>query len=451
MNAKLQLVLDKVSYFPGESVTATVKLCSELIDAALHGFSAVIVKDLSVHAAGVERSDPQWISKLYRPEFPADVIDARRVVRYIFDTEATQVLLNTPLARADSRDFIVRLKLPPQLPPSFKGSSVRFLYFLEARANIELVTGDEGTPNSTKEIHAYTVINVRPSIVNNKKSRLTSQDVPDYDMDVPLMDYKLETFVSKLKYEEVSGQEGYMLSKQMAGHASRVITGPISKQASGGHQVLLETELGDEDVSEEDDGEKDGHEPSSPNNFCRSVSGQLRRATVAGKSYILNLGETPLVKIMLQPPLDGYLQPGSTFNGVLDFRVQHTHSSAGPTPAMSCHQVVVMLETEEVINPEFRGSTRTRQNGVIRKMCCEHQELCKDTVLSHFIFSIPPYATPSFRTPMVSYRWLLRFELGVGPPIELQASERGFKAPRVQQLVWTLPIIVFPPTSLHGG
>jgi hypothetical protein len=66
-----------------------------------------------------------------------------------------------------------------------------------------------------------------------------------------------------------------------------------------------------------------------------------------------------------QAPLDSPLQPGATFGGLLDLRPQQ-QAPQGSRPhlapqALQCHQLVVMLETEEV--------------GWWRTICC-HDALC---------------------------------------------------------------------------
>jgi hypothetical protein len=53
-----------------------------------------------------------------------------------------------------------------------------------------------------------------------------------------------------------------------------------------------------------------------------------------------------------QAPLDSPLQPGATFGGVIDLRPQqqlpHGSRQQHVPAALQCHQLVVMLETEEV-------------------------------------------------------------------------------------------------------
>ncbi len=81
---------------------------------------------------------------------------------------------------------------------------------------------------------------------------------------------------------------------------------------------------------------------------------------------------------------------------------------------------------------------------------------------SHFIFTLPAAATPSFRTPMVSLRWALHFELLVGPPpaehVTAAVGATGSLgrggggtgsrvAPPLQRLLWSLPLVVLPPSA----
>lgn len=77
--------------------------------------------------------------------------------------------------------------------------------------------------------------------------------------------------------------------------------------------------------------------------------------------------------------------------------------------------------------------------------------MTSDVSLTSFQFTLPASATPSFRTPMVALRWLLRFEFTVGPPLDFAASERKAGSGRValDQLVWSMPLVVRPPSTLR--
>ena len=79
------------------------------------------------------------------------------------------------------------------------------------------------------------------------------------------------------------------------------------------------------------------------------------------------MGEQPLVRVALHPPLEGRLQLGATIAGTLDFRFSQEaaqQSSAAP----KCVQVVVMLESEEVVQDRWQAPSK-RQAGPVRKVC----------------------------------------------------------------------------------
>ena len=76
----------------------------------------------------------------------------------------------------------------------------------------------------------------------------------------------------------------------------------------------------------------------------------------------------------------------------------------------------------------------------------EHQELTPNTLVTHFKLSIPQDAPASFRTSLVSLRWVLRFEfLTVSKPAAV--GWLGGGGPTSEQLSWALPILVKPSHS----
>jgi len=73
----------------------------------------------------------------------------------------------------------------------------------------------------------------------------------------------------------------------------------------------------------------------------------------------------------------------------------------------------------------------------------EHQELTPDTLLTHFMLSIPHDAPASFATHLITLRWLLRFEFvtNARPPA---TGWLGGGAVAPEKLSWALPILVMP-------
>lgn len=76
----------------------------------------------------------------------------------------------------------------------------------------------------------------------------------------------------------------------------------------------------------------------------------------------------------------------------------------------------------------------------------EHQELTPDTVLTHFMFSLPSEECPTFTTHLIQHTWLLRFEFTT--VYQPQSSGWGLsKAKAPETVSWLLPILVAPPSS----
>lgn len=103
--------------------------------------------------------------------------------------------------------------------------------------------------------------------------------------------------------------------------------------------------------------------------------------------------------------------------------------------------MVALLESEEVVLAPHTHA-RTSDSAAMRKLYSEQQECTAHLLTSQFIFSIPLTAPPSFKTPMVSHRWVLRFELTLGKPNSNKPGELV-----TEQLLWSLPLVVFPPPA----
>lgn len=111
-------------------------------------------------------------------------------------------------------------------------------------------------------------------------------------------------------------------------------------------------------------------------------------------------------------------------------------------------QVLILLETEEIVEQPWRRPVQGGGAGAIRRVYDEHLELTADTACTHFLFTIPSDASASFHTPLLQLRWLLRFQFTAAMP-PAGAGDRGgewsLPAGRVEQLSWSLPITVLPP------
>lgn len=69
------------------------------------------------------------------------------------------------------------------------------------------------------------------------------------------------------------------------------------------------------------------------------------------------MGDFPIGRISLHPPLEGYIQPGSTLAGTIDLRASQ-EAAAKQAEAPKCVSLLVSLETEERVAEQWRHLRR---------------------------------------------------------------------------------------------
>ena len=73
--------------------------------------------------------------------------------------------------------------------------------------------------------------------------------------------------------------------------------------------------------------------------------------------FACRVGDHPLARVSLHPPLEGYLQPGAALAGTVDLRQSHDAAESQPN-APKCVAVAVTLETEERVEESWRQPRR---------------------------------------------------------------------------------------------
>lgn len=185
------------------------------------------------------------------------------------------------------------------------------------------------------------------------------------------------------------------------------------------------------------------HRRSQSDAATPRAAGKLLSSSVTHKTYNLKLGDKNLVRFSLNPGMPQELHPGATFGGILDFHDCHSPSE-GHASGKKCLSVNIMLETEEEIDHAWLPSSfKSRDGCTIRKLYCEHVEVTADVVVTNFVFSVPPSAPSSFRTPLMTLRWVLRFEFMVGTPGQVDSLGTIQKpVAQCESLEWKLPVLV---------
>jgi len=525
---QLSLATALPAYRPGEPVTALLHASTSLPE-------DIELKEVEIVFAGVERVDTSWVSPSYRKNVPAINSDRRRVQRNVVKANL-QAATQGNFSDANLRRFLLRFKLPAWLPPTFKGTAVRYSYHLDAHLNyFQYEAGvvaaaaaagvdppKQGTPGL---ISTRLALHIWPdqgsttggnadtnSAVANKKSgtlhhlKNASGDVFPLvlDEDAPIKCWEVgpgTAVEDAIKHISTLLRAGpgvppspFSPGRMKTGLSRQESSGPLlaaSSVLSSG--ALGSRRLHSDSASEisHDEGPAStshsgqllsgAHTASRPSGAPSRVSiasetsehsaaistattGTAVQSTEAGgagglRDFALRIGDAPLCRVAIHPPLLGPLQPGATVACTLEFPTNASYSTFGddtngkdaPHAAISslrCMQVSVTLETEESVDLVWRpvgkggakvssaSSSRGGGGDGLRKLLEEQTEVTADTTCTYFVFSLPRDATPTFRTPLVALRWVLRFQFMA------MRQEEGAK---MEQLSWTLPLVVLPP------
>lgn len=127
----LKVTLEKNVYRPGDMVVATIKIINESPEGRLGTVrdltaDAVLIESLSVDVRGIEKVDPQW---LVTPK-PPPGSKQRRGERTMLKSSSAVIVSNALIFQGSSNSYMVRTSLPELLPPTFRGTAVRYLYYI---------------------------------------------------------------------------------------------------------------------------------------------------------------------------------------------------------------------------------------------------------------------------------------------------------------------------------
>lgn len=146
---RLKLQTDREVYRPGDSVTATIEICTPagLKDDAASAETgedapSLLVDGLSFEIKGIEKLDSQWFSV----SKPLPGSKQRRGEHLFLDCSAPSLIPKVIIASGQTKTYIIRVELPKILPPSYRGISVRYIYYVKSilfGRSIVLGNGDQ--------------------------------------------------------------------------------------------------------------------------------------------------------------------------------------------------------------------------------------------------------------------------------------------------------------------
>eukprot|EP00892_Ulva_mutabilis_P002363 jgi/Ulvmu1/12127/UM084_0054.1 len=171
------------------------------------------------------------------------------------------------------------------------------------------------------------------------------------------------------------------------------------------------------------------------------------RGTADPRVFHLAFRGADLARVELHTSHEGPLYPGCTFSVTVDFRA----ADGAARRRAACHQVVVVLETEEQVAREWLPAAVARRVGTtngIRRAYDVAQEAALHTLFTSFMLTVPRDAPAAFRTPLLALRWVLRFEFSVVAPRSAAAAASPGRWPAEEELLWRMPLPVAPVGSV---
>jgi len=414
----------------------------------------------SVSAANIGKSEKQWRDAL------DDVALGGRENNdghsgFIFRSNPHVVISRDVLIAGSQLAFQISCMLPESLPPTFRGTAIRYWYSLTFAISV-----NGGNPHTLRvpfrilhiEHLSYSKDHPEPITIavpikhpNVETTRfLPDSDRPEvldiqseYVSSVPtdsleealamslngrLTAYRTDTQLWKSRNDE----EELMSSPFLAGNVGTTSSSESSSSASYLHALGAESYamgmlgLTSNEIDNEEPGSESRRSPSAspattmekaleaeapspspvPPADVAPTDDAIAKKRRNGLSrrvmpvYMIGKESKHVVSIHMSRK---YHQLGDTISALFDF-------SQSTVP---CYRISVALEMQEVILPKASRGTKGPSNQaedeevIFRRIYGDFDELVLDSTSSNFILSIPPDAPPSFETGAVAVRWNL--------------------------------------------
>ncbi|XP_062227082.1 uncharacterized protein LOC133925213 [Phragmites australis] len=506
LSPTLKLQTDKEVYRPGDSVTVTVEICSpaSLKDDAGQTVSgedapSLLLDVLSFELKGIEKLDSQWFSV---PK-PLPGSKQRRGEHMFLDCSAPLLVSKVIIASGQTKTYIVRVELPKILPPSYRGISIRYIYYVRSALfgrSIVLGNGDQNKApmNSAIQLEARVPLQIR---VSQKSTNLLNEEgtlpFPVDQLGIFWREKDEDSDWAKAN-DNTDLEEGYDSSKDeissvsscnpskanpefslrnslsMQSLSSHLSTGEplynqvgrpsfpsyspiprlsvseisddhdrglVSPQRNVNHLLLDHSSNGQMFSPDADRSKDDVALPLTPKHVEPAGSEGFTR----GRSYNIRIDDQVLLRFSPKNS-DATYYFGDMIGGALTF----FHG----TRTRRCLEVSITLETSETINPRALHPSR-RSSPTITKLHSEHHEVVADLHQTSFLFSIPIDGPMSFSTSKVSVQWSLRFEFFTTPEgTDTARYEHPLLVEKREKGEWILPITVYAPPlrrrATHG-
>lgn len=489
----LKISTDKEVYRPGDSVIVTIEIHSPRVaenDAETNssGFestiSSLLVDSLMFEMKGMEKMDSQWFAM----QKSLQGSKQKRGENLFLDCTTPSIVSKAIVSTGSTKIYLVRAELPTVLPPSYRGTTIRYIYYVRSTLRgqwlvLENGHDSESTDNLIQlEARAPLQIWVTQNGSNLlNEGNLTAATAP---MDIYWREKDGDSEWARANETSDDYEEGYDSSRDeissvssynpTRGNSDFAFRSSLSLQSmitrvsqteaqntgerSSFPSYMPLSQLSVAEVLDDSNGGFSSPQKKATNSspsFQKKILNPLSRnndtgATSApgpveplasegfirGRSYNIRIDDQVLLRFSPKNS-DSVYYFGDVIGGTLNF----FHGQG----ARRCLEVSITLETSEIINQRFVHPSR-RSSPTITKVQSDHHEVVADFVQTSFHFSIPMDGPMSFSTPYVSVQWALRFEFFTTPKhVDLTRYEHPLLVQEREKGEWVLPITVHAP------
>ncbi|XP_022763943.1 uncharacterized protein LOC111309226 isoform X2 [Durio zibethinus] len=491
LNPTLKLQTDRDVYRPGDSVYVTIEICNPLTSGNPGSIvPSLLIKRLGFEIKGIEKLDTQW----FATQKPLSGTKQKRGEHVFLDCSTPSMVSNQIVPSGSAKTYAIRAVLPSIIPPSYKGATIRYLYYIKSSLSFRWLILENGHYSSEESVKDLAEVEARVPLqvwVTQKRNGLEMEDGQS-DGIVPATTIQTDVYWKEMdgdsEWARVSDmydgvEEGYESSRDEISSVSSYNPSKENLYKTFGSSLSLQSAAARS--SNRDGQPQDGDRLSLSSNVGLprlSVAEVLYDSSAADKSLavlspsqqqastrslvvddITGVSSAPSPRATESVASEGFIR-GRSYNIRMDdqvllrFSPKNSESTyyfsdmIGGTltffheeGARRCLEVSVTLETSETINRRFVHPSR-RNSSTITKVQSDHHEVVADLIQTSFLFSIPMDGPMSFSTPHVLVQWALRFEFFTTPKnVDWTRYEHPLLIEGREKSEWVLPITVHAP------
>eukprot|EP00262_Sarcandra_glabra_P019402 TRINITY_DN7301_c0_g1_i1.p1 TRINITY_DN7301_c0_g1~~TRINITY_DN7301_c0_g1_i1.p1 ORF type:complete len:557 (+),score=100.89 TRINITY_DN7301_c0_g1_i1:71-1741(+) len=499
----LKLQTDKDIYQPGDSVIATIEIQNPVIpnEASEIGHAtddscSFLVESLMFEIKGVEKLDTQW----FNTQKPLPGSKQRRGEQVFLDCTTPSIISKAVVSSGCIKTYIVRAELPKIIPPSYRGTTIRYLYYVRSTVSGRCLVLDNGHYNR-ESFDDIIRLEARAPLqiwVTQKTSGLLTEEgqidgflrAATIQMEIYWKEKDADSEWARANEISDGVEEGYDSSRDeilsvssynpTRGNIDLAFGNSLSLQSrtprpsnkeaqylQGGHtsspSYITLPQLSVAEVL--DDANGDLLSPQKKfNSYSSTVTSPSQQRKHQNSISAIDDAGVPSTPGAVEPvSSEGFIR-GRSYNIRMDDQVLLRFSPKNSDSihyfsdliggtltffhekgSRRCLEVSITLESSETIGQRFVHPSR-RNSSTITKIQSDHHEVVADLVQSSFLFSIPMDGPMSFSTPHVSVRWALRFEFFTTPKnVDWTRYEHPLLIEERDKGEWVLPITVHAP------